>query len=99
MALASSPDTKHRLMTDGFGYERYAAHGTDLGAGVTSWLAGEYPSNIAGIHLATPGLATAPAMVAHRPRNASPRQSPSGRRKRAAICTSTRPNLRPWPQP
>jgi pimeloyl-ACP methyl ester carboxylesterase len=50
----------HRLMVDGFGYERYAAHGSDLGAGVTSWLAREYPTNIAGIHLATPGLA-APA--------------------------------------
>ena len=48
----------HRLMVDGFRYERYAAHGSDLGAGVTSWLAREYPSNIAGIHLATPGLVT-----------------------------------------
>lgn len=47
----------HRLMADGFGYERYGAHGSDLGAGVTSWLAREYPTNIAGIHLATPGLA------------------------------------------
>jgi len=46
----------HRLMADGFGYKRYAAHGSDLGAGVTSWLAREYPTNIAGIHLATPGL-------------------------------------------
>jgi len=50
----------HRLMADGFGYERYAAHGSDLGAGVTSWLARDYPTIIAGIHLATPGLA-APA--------------------------------------
>jgi pimeloyl-ACP methyl ester carboxylesterase len=50
----------HRLMTDGFGFERYAAHGSDLGAGVTSWLAREYPTHVIGIHLATPGLA-APA--------------------------------------
>jgi pimeloyl-ACP methyl ester carboxylesterase len=47
----------HRLMADGFGYERYAAHGSDLGAGVTGWLARDYPTNVAGIHLATPGLA------------------------------------------
>jgi len=47
----------HRLMTDGFGYERYAAHGSDLGAGVTGWLARDYAVNVAGIHLATPGLA------------------------------------------
>jgi pimeloyl-ACP methyl ester carboxylesterase len=44
-------------MTDGFGYERYAAHGSDLGAGVTGWLARDYPTKVAGIHLATPGLA------------------------------------------
>ena len=47
----------HRLMIDGFGYERYGAHGSDLGAGVTSWLACDHPDNLAGIHLATPGLA------------------------------------------
>jgi pimeloyl-ACP methyl ester carboxylesterase len=47
----------HRLMADGFGYQRYAAHGSDLGAGVTGWLARDYPTNVAGIHLATPGLA------------------------------------------
>jgi len=46
----------HRMMTEGFGYESYAAHGSDLGAGVTSWLAHDYPRNIKGIHLATPGL-------------------------------------------
>jgi pimeloyl-ACP methyl ester carboxylesterase len=50
----------HRLMTDGFGYERYAAHGGDLGAGVTGWLARDYPTNVAGINLATPGLAVPP---------------------------------------
>jgi pimeloyl-ACP methyl ester carboxylesterase len=50
----------HRLMAEGFGYERYGAHGSDLGAGVTSWLARDQPERIAGIHLATPGLA-APA--------------------------------------
>jgi pimeloyl-ACP methyl ester carboxylesterase len=47
----------HRLMTDGFGYQRYAAHGSDLGAGVTGWLARDYPTHVGGIHLATPGLA------------------------------------------
>jgi pimeloyl-ACP methyl ester carboxylesterase len=47
----------HRLMADGFGYEHYAAHGSDLGARVTGWLARDYPTNVAGIHLATPGLA------------------------------------------
>ena len=47
-------------MTDGLGYPRYAAHGSDLGAGITARLARAHPEHVAGIHLATPGLPTAP---------------------------------------
>lgn len=47
----------HRLMDDGLGHRRYAAHGSDLGAGVTAWLARDQPASVAGVHLATPGLA------------------------------------------
>jgi pimeloyl-ACP methyl ester carboxylesterase len=43
-------------MTEGFKYECYAAHGSDLGAGVTGWLARDHPGHVVGIHLATPGL-------------------------------------------
>jgi pimeloyl-ACP methyl ester carboxylesterase len=50
----------HALMTAGLGYDRYVAHGSDLGAGVTAWLARDQPQAVAGIHLATPGLAVAP---------------------------------------
>ena len=50
----------HRLMTEGLGYDRYVAHGSDLGAGVTAWLARDHPEAVAGIHLATPGLAAPP---------------------------------------
>jgi pimeloyl-ACP methyl ester carboxylesterase len=50
----------HRLMRDGLGYSRYAAHGSDLGAGVTAWLARTHPDAVAGIHLATPGLGAPP---------------------------------------
>jgi pimeloyl-ACP methyl ester carboxylesterase len=50
----------HRLMTQGLGYPRFAAHGSDLGAGVTAWLARDFPAAVAGIHLATPGLAAPP---------------------------------------
>jgi pimeloyl-ACP methyl ester carboxylesterase len=50
----------HRLMTGGLGYPRFAAHGSDLGAGVTAWLARDFPASVAGIHLATPGLAAPP---------------------------------------
>jgi pimeloyl-ACP methyl ester carboxylesterase len=51
----------HRLMADGLGYRRYAAHGSDLGAGVTAWLARAHADAVAGIHLATPGLPAPPA--------------------------------------
>ncbi|WNV87304.1 alpha/beta fold hydrolase [Umezawaea sp. Da 62-37] len=50
----------HRLMADGLGHPRYAAHGSDLGAGVTARLARAHPDAVLGIHLATPGLPTAP---------------------------------------
>lgn len=50
----------HRLMTEGLGYRRYAAHGSDLGAGVTAWLARSYPDAVLGIHLASPGLPRPP---------------------------------------
>ncbi|MFF1572547.1 epoxide hydrolase family protein [Leifsonia sp. NPDC058292] len=41
----------HRLMTDELGFERYTAHGGDLGAGITSRLAESHPDSVAGIHL------------------------------------------------
>ena len=46
----------HRVMADGLGHDRYVAHGSDLGAGVTAWLARTHPEAVAGIHLATPSL-------------------------------------------
>jgi pimeloyl-ACP methyl ester carboxylesterase len=50
----------HELMSVALGYDRFAAHGSDLGAGVTAWLARDQPEAVAAIHLATPGLAVAP---------------------------------------
>jgi pimeloyl-ACP methyl ester carboxylesterase len=50
----------HELMTKGLGYDRYFAHGSDLGAGVTAWLARVQPQAVAAVHLATPGLAPVP---------------------------------------
>lgn len=44
-------DLWHRLMHDELGFERYAAHGGDLGAGVTSRLAEAHPEELVGIHL------------------------------------------------
>jgi pimeloyl-ACP methyl ester carboxylesterase len=41
----------HRLMRDELGFERYAAHGGDLGAGVSSRLGEAHPEAVMGIHL------------------------------------------------
>ena len=41
----------HRLMRDHLGFERYAAHGGDLGAGVSSRLAEAHPDAVIGVHL------------------------------------------------
>lgn len=50
----------HALMSAGLGHQGYVAHGSDLGAGVTGWLARDQPHAVAGVHLATPGLAVTP---------------------------------------
>jgi pimeloyl-ACP methyl ester carboxylesterase len=53
-ALPPSAETHevwHRLMHDVLGFDRYAAHGGDLGAGVTSRLGQAHPEALAGIHL------------------------------------------------
>ncbi|WP_327235933.1 epoxide hydrolase [Streptomyces sp. NBC_01317] len=41
----------HRLMHDELGFERYGAHGGDLGAGITALLAQAHPESVVGIHL------------------------------------------------
>ena len=40
-----------QLMADVLGYERFAARGGDIGAGVTAWLAFDYPERVLGIHV------------------------------------------------
>ncbi|MFE3741339.1 epoxide hydrolase family protein [Streptomyces sp. NPDC059134] len=53
-SLTGPPQTHeiwHRLMRDELGFERYAAHGGDLGAGITSRLGEAHPEAVVGIHL------------------------------------------------
>ncbi|MFC9097418.1 epoxide hydrolase family protein [Streptomyces sp. NPDC057072] len=59
----------HRLMHDHLGFRHYAAHGGDLGAGVTSRLAEAHPEAVVGIHLLA---AAAPA--AHDPAGLTPEE-------------------------
>ncbi|MFD7812020.1 epoxide hydrolase family protein [Streptomyces sp. NPDC059785] len=59
----------HRLMHDHLGFDRYAAHGGDLGAGITSRLAEAHPEAVAGIHLLA---AAAPA--AYEPAGLTPEE-------------------------
>ncbi|WP_410672271.1 epoxide hydrolase family protein [Amycolatopsis sp. cmx-4-68] len=44
-------DLWHLLMREELGFARYAAHGGDLGAGITSRLAEAHPDALVGIHL------------------------------------------------
>ena len=44
-------DIWHRLMHDELGFERYGAHGSDIGSGDVSRLAQSYPAAVVGIHL------------------------------------------------
>ena len=43
-------DLWHRLMQS-LGYDRYFAQGGDIGAGVSTWLAVQYPEALRGVHL------------------------------------------------
>ena len=47
-------DLWHRLMTETLGYKKYAAHGGDWGAMVTSQLAHKYAEHLIGIHVSAP---------------------------------------------
>jgi pimeloyl-ACP methyl ester carboxylesterase len=62
-------DLWHRLMHDHLGFRHYAAHGGDLGAGITSRLAEAHPGSVVGIHL----LAAA-APVDHDPASLTPEE-------------------------
>jgi pimeloyl-ACP methyl ester carboxylesterase len=44
-------DILHALMHDVLGFDRYAAHGSDIGAGDVSLLAQAYPEAVTGVHL------------------------------------------------
>jgi pimeloyl-ACP methyl ester carboxylesterase len=48
---AQTHELWHTLMTEHLGFARYAAHGGDLGAGITSRLAQAHPESVVGIHL------------------------------------------------
>jgi pimeloyl-ACP methyl ester carboxylesterase len=60
MTAAAVADLWRDLMVDGLGYRRFAAHGSDLGAGVTAWLARRHQDVVAATHLATPSLPAPP---------------------------------------
>jgi len=51
MEGAQTHELWHRLMREELGFARYAAHGGDLGAGITSRLAEAHPDEVVGIHL------------------------------------------------
>ena len=46
-----TPEIWHQLMSGVLGYDRYFAHGGDLGAGITSRLGAAHPEALLGLHL------------------------------------------------
>jgi pimeloyl-ACP methyl ester carboxylesterase len=68
-------DLWHTLMRDGLGYARFGAHGSDIGAGVTTRLGWRHPDSLAGIHLAAVSFAEPP-----------PPWSPAERQYQAAVA-------------
>ena len=81
----------YELMTVGLGYERFVAHGSDLGAGVTAWPARDQPDPS---RRSTWRLPAWPLHLGrgHRTRRTSRAPSRTGPRRRAATCTSTPPS-------
>lgn len=57
---AAVADLWHRLMSDGLGYPRFAAQGSDIGAGVTAQLGLRHPDELVGIHLSSFALPQPP---------------------------------------
>ncbi len=55
MTMRIISDLWAQLMVDVLGYERFAAHGGDIGAGVTSNLGRHHPDRVIGIHLTAVG--------------------------------------------
>lgn len=53
-------DLWQQLMTEGLGYERFGAQGSDIGAGVTARLGLRHPDRLAGIHLSAFGVTEPP---------------------------------------
>jgi pimeloyl-ACP methyl ester carboxylesterase len=51
MSREAIADLWHRLMTEALGYERFAVHGTDIGASVSSRLGARHPDAVVGVHL------------------------------------------------
>jgi microsomal epoxide hydrolase len=50
-AVFTVNDTWHELMTDVLGYERYGAHGGDMGSTITERIAQSHAKSVIGIHL------------------------------------------------
>jgi pimeloyl-ACP methyl ester carboxylesterase len=50
VTVRSTAGTWHRLV-QGLGYERYGAHGTDFGSGVSTFMALDGPGSMRGLHL------------------------------------------------
>jgi pimeloyl-ACP methyl ester carboxylesterase len=91
-AEVQTHDLWHRLMHDELGFARYAAHGGDLGAGVTSRLAEAHPEALTGSICSLSLRLLRSTRPSSPPRNATIwLRSPTGSAGRAATSTSRAP--------
>jgi pimeloyl-ACP methyl ester carboxylesterase len=60
MTSSDVADMWCRLMREGLGYARFGAHGSDIGAGVTTRLGWRHPDALLGIHLSAVGFPSPP---------------------------------------
>lgn len=56
MSPVAMADVLHRVMTEELGHERYAVHGGDLGAFVSTNLGHAYAESVIGVHVSLPAL-------------------------------------------
>ena len=69
-------------LMEGLGYRRFAAHGNDIGAVITGWLAYDFPERLVAMHTMMPGF---PSPVIGARRQAAERRGAGARPGAGAV--------------
>jgi pimeloyl-ACP methyl ester carboxylesterase len=79
------------------GYQRFAAHGGDIGGGITARLGQEFPERLVGIHVTNVYGSVENGPLRPRPSSVSSNRKGSGNKRKADTSTCNGPGLRPSP--